>query len=98
MIEHRRLRIDTRKWAAAKMAPKKYGEKSNADVNVMSLEELVLGSMGRWAPPGRLAGSPANIGKRGIIWNGRSPCSNPAATTNWPFASDTTPASVPWPF
>ena len=49
MIEHRRLRIDTRKWAAAKMAPKKYGEKSIADVNVnMSIEELVLGSMGRW--------------------------------------------------
>ena len=49
MIEHRRLRIDTRKWAAAKMAPKKYGEKSTADVNVnMSIEELVLGSMGRW--------------------------------------------------
>ena len=27
------------------------------------------------------------------IWNARSPCSNPAATTIWPFASDRTPAS-----
>ena len=26
-------------------------------------------------------------------WNGRSPCSNPAAMTIWPFASDWTPAS-----
>ena len=26
MIEHRRLQIDTRKWIAARMAPKKYGD------------------------------------------------------------------------
>ena len=32
--------------------------------------------------------------KRGITWNERSPCSNPAATTIWPFASDRTPASL----
>ena len=31
--------------------------------------------------------------RRGIIWNARSPCSNPAATTIWPFASGKTPAS-----
>ena len=31
--------------------------------------------------------------KRGTIWNARSPCSNPAATTIWPFASGMTPAS-----
>ena len=48
------------------------------------------------APPGSLAGSPASIAKRGIIWNARSPCSNPAATTIWPFASDRTPASRRW--
>ena len=42
---------------------------------------------------GRLTGSPASIARRGIIWNARSPCSSPAATTIWPFASDTTPAS-----
>lgn len=27
MIEHRRLRVDTRKWMLAKMLPKKYGDK-----------------------------------------------------------------------
>ena len=43
---------------------------------------------------GSLAGSPANIAKRGITWSARSPCSNPAATTIWPFALDRTPA--PW--
>ena len=48
------------------------------------------------APPGSLAGSPASIARRGIIWNVRSPCSNPAATTIWPFASDRTPASPRW--
>ncbi len=48
----------------------------------------------RIAPPGSLAGSPASIARRGIIWNARSPCSNPAATTIWPFASDRTPASA----
>lgn len=26
MIEHRRLRVDARKWAASKLAPKKYGD------------------------------------------------------------------------
>ena len=33
----------------------------------------------------------------GSSWNVRSPCSNPAATTIWPFASDRTPASPRWP-
>lgn len=27
MIEHRRLQVDARKWIAAKLAPKKYGDK-----------------------------------------------------------------------
>ena len=49
------------------------------------------------APPGSLAGSPANIARRGIAWKGRLPCSNPAATTIWPIASDGTPASLRWP-
>ena len=47
----------------------------------------------RIASPGSPTGSPESIAKRGIIWNARSPCSNPAATTIWPFASDRTPAS-----
>jgi hypothetical protein len=27
MIEHRKLRVDARKWSAARMAPKKYGDR-----------------------------------------------------------------------
>ena len=46
------------------------------------------------APPGSLAGSPASIARRGIIWNVRSLCSNPAVTMIWPFASDMTQASA----
>ena len=49
------------------------------------------------ALPGSRTGSPANIARRGIIWKARSPCSNPAATTIWPFALDMTPASPRWP-
>ena len=49
------------------------------------------------APPGSLAGSPATIARRGIVWKGRLPCSNPAATTIWPSVSDRTPASPRWP-
>ena len=45
------------------------------------------------APQGLRAPSPASISRRGIISSGRSPCSNPAATTIWPFALDRTPAS-----
>lgn len=32
MIEHRRLRVDARKWVAARLAPKKYGDKVMAEV------------------------------------------------------------------
>lgn len=31
MIEHRRLQIETRKWMLGKMAPKKYGEKTQIE-------------------------------------------------------------------
>lgn len=31
MIEHRRLQIETRKWVAARMRPKKYGDKVEVD-------------------------------------------------------------------
>jgi hypothetical protein len=33
MIDHRRLQIDTRKWIAGKLRPKKYGDKSNVEVS-----------------------------------------------------------------
>lgn len=41
MIEHRRLRIDARKWAASKLAPKKYGERVTQDVNFSGLEGML---------------------------------------------------------
>lgn len=31
MIEHRRLQVDTRKWIASKMRPKKYGDKLDVE-------------------------------------------------------------------
>lgn len=31
MIEHRRLRVDARKWYLSKLAPKKYGDKVNLE-------------------------------------------------------------------
>lgn len=33
-IARSRLRVDTRKWALARMSPKKYGEKTTTDLNV----------------------------------------------------------------
>jgi hypothetical protein len=42
MIEHRRLRVDARKWAVARMAPKKYGDRMNVDHGVQdSLADLM---------------------------------------------------------
>lgn len=34
MIEHRRLQVDTRKWALARMRPLKYGERVSQDVQL----------------------------------------------------------------
>ena len=34
MIEHRRLQVDARKWLAGKLAPKKYGDKTDHNVAV----------------------------------------------------------------
>jgi hypothetical protein len=31
---HRRLQVDARKWAASKLAPKKYGDKLDIDANL----------------------------------------------------------------
>ena len=33
MIEHRRLQIDTRKWIAGKLRPKKYGDRSQMEIS-----------------------------------------------------------------
>lgn len=31
MLEHRRLRVESRKWTAAKLKPKKYGDKTEVE-------------------------------------------------------------------
>ena len=46
MLAHRKLQIDTRKWVASKLKPKKYGEKVDFTGSV-TLEQLVAGSMAR---------------------------------------------------
>ncbi len=40
MIEHRRLRVDARKWYLSKLAPKKYGDK--LDMNVAGTMAVTL--------------------------------------------------------
>ena len=32
MVQHRKLRIDTRKWILSRMNPKKYGDKASVDI------------------------------------------------------------------
>lgn len=39
-IARSRLRVDARKWAASKLAPKKYGEKQAVDLNVKTEQPL----------------------------------------------------------
>ena len=45
MIEHRRLQVDARKWLAGKLAPKKYGDKTDHNVAVSGKLEI------SWAQP-----------------------------------------------
>jgi len=41
MVDHRRLQIDARKWMLGKMAPKKYGEKSQIEhTGVLGLRDV----------------------------------------------------------
>lgn len=47
MIEHRRLRVDTRKWYLSKLAPKRYGDRSaveltGADGGPIQLDDSTL--------------------------------------------------------
>ena len=47
-VAHNRLRVDTRKWVAAKLKPRKYGEKvqnENTNVNVEMTHEQWLASL-----------------------------------------------------
>lgn len=46
MIEHRKLRVDARKWFAAKLAPKKYGDKQQVDLNAkMAISDMTEDEM-----------------------------------------------------
>lgn len=46
-IARSRLRVDTRKWIASKLLPKKYGEKiEHEHSGKVSLEQLIIGSTG----------------------------------------------------
>ncbi len=49
MIDHRRLRIDTRKWLLAKLAPLKYGDKVQTElsgsVQVKSARDMTLAEL-----------------------------------------------------
>lgn len=42
MIEHRRLQVDARKWLAAKMAPKKYGDKFTGEIGGVDGGPLIV--------------------------------------------------------
>jgi len=49
-VQRSRLRVDTRKWAASKLAPKKYGDKqvdehSGPDGGPITLEALITASL-----------------------------------------------------
>lgn len=42
MIEHRKLRIEARKWVASKLLPKKYGDKQQVEhTGKLTLEQLL---------------------------------------------------------
>ena len=55
MLQHRKLKIDARKWYLSKVAPKKYGDKievdqkieGNLDVNVVETVQIYLPDNGR---------------------------------------------------
>jgi hypothetical protein len=47
-INRSRLRVDTRKWLLSKLAPKKYGDKTQVEHSgSVTLEQLITGSLPR---------------------------------------------------
>jgi len=46
-VNHARLRVDTRKWAASKLKPKKYGDRITQDVNINNYTEMDDDSLAR---------------------------------------------------
>jgi hypothetical protein len=58
MIEHRRLRVDARKWVASKLAPKKYGEKVTQEhvgdpANPVAIKDMTARELPAIAQPRR---------------------------------------------
>ena len=48
-VQRNKLRVDARKWVAAKLLPRKYGERTHAEMSgslAMTLEQLVCSSWG----------------------------------------------------
>ena len=45
-IQRSRLRVDARKWAAARLAPRKYGDRVEHDVKGVSFQPSVLVQVG----------------------------------------------------
>ncbi len=41
-VQHARLRVDTRKWAASKLKPKKYGDKLHQEIEIKDLKNLTV--------------------------------------------------------
>lgn len=39
-VNHQRLRVDARKWVAAKLKPKKYGERIQQEIELKGLDQL----------------------------------------------------------
>lgn len=59
MIEHRKLQVDTRKWALARMFPKKYGDATmlkhaDADGNSLKVEVTRISDTPRALTPPKL--------------------------------------------
>src|SRR5258706_80370 len=46
-IQRSRLRVDARKWAAARLAPRKYGDRVEHDVKGVSFQPSVLVQVGQ---------------------------------------------------
>jgi len=52
-VQPSRLRVDARKWAAARLAPRKYGERVEHDVKGGGFQPAVLIQIGEGAPESR---------------------------------------------
>ncbi|HWN78491.1 MAG TPA: hypothetical protein VNN81_11595 [Bradyrhizobium sp.] len=53
-IQRSRLRVDARKWAATRLAPRKYGDRVEHDVKGVSFQPSVLVQVGSVERPAEL--------------------------------------------